>query len=199
MTPNTNLRRTFALFLLTLGIFAAPLQAQAVREFNTNAITAMKAEKWAEAHAILKKATELYDGRAMTLFGPRFGSFWYNRGYCELMLGMYPDAMKSFKTCYSKYPNGKGGENESLNMYHKKSLLYWGHAAKGSGEWDTAIKSYKKFLAERDKTRDKYSRGVFYTNMATCYYKLRKIPEGNKELETAITTKVQCPSSMKTI
>ena len=199
MTPNINLRRTFALFLLTLGIFAAPLQAQAVREFNTNAITAMKAEKWAEAHAILKKATELYDGRAMTLFGPRFGSFWYNRGYCELMLGMYPDAMKSFKTCYSKYPNGKGGENESLNMYHKKSLLYWGHAAKGSGEWDTAIKSYKKFLAERDKTRDKYSRGVFYTNMATCYYKLRKIPEGNKDLETAITNKVQFPTSNKNI
>ncbi|MDB4319121.1 tetratricopeptide repeat protein, partial [bacterium] len=147
------------MLLLSLGLLAAPVQAQAVQEFNTNAITAMKAGKWGEAQAILKQATELYDGRALTLFGPRFGSFWYNRGYCELMLGMYPDAMKSFEKCYKKYPNGKGGENESINLYHKKSLLYWGHAAKGAGAWDVAIKTYKKFLAERDPTRDKYQPG----------------------------------------
>ncbi len=71
--PPTNLRAVSS----EAGNFGRSVPAQAVREFNTNAITAMKAEKWAEAHAILKKATELYDGRAMTLFGPRFGSFWY--------------------------------------------------------------------------------------------------------------------------
>ncbi|MDB4585409.1 tetratricopeptide repeat protein [Akkermansiaceae bacterium] len=199
MTPKSNLRRTLAMLLLSLGLLAAPVQAQAVQEFNTNAITAMKAGKWGEAQAILKQATELYDGRALTLFGPRFGSFWYNRGYCELMLGMYPDAMKSFEKCYKKYPNGKGGENESINLYHKKSLLYLGHAAKGAGAWDVAIKTYKKFLAERDPTRDKYQPGVFYTNMAICYFKLRKISEGSKNLETSIVNKVKFRASNKNI
>lgn len=199
MNPISNLSRTFAILMLALGLFCAPVQAQAVRDFNTNAITAMKAGKWAEAQAILKEATDLYDARALTLFGPRFGSFWYNKGYCELMLGQYAEAMKSFERCYKGYPNGKGGKNQSMNMFHKKSLLYWGHAAKGAEQWETAIQSYKKFLAERDPTRDKFQPGVFYTNLAICYFKLQNIPEGSKNLETAIVNKVKFPTSNKNI
>ncbi len=187
------------MLMLVLGLYSAPLQGQAISEYNTNAITAMKAGKWAEGHAILKKATELYDGRALTLFGPRFGSFWYNRGFCALMLGNYPDAIKSFETCYKKYPNGKGGENQSMNLYNKKALLYWGHAAKGAEQWDVAIKTYKKFLAERDPTRDKYNPGVFYTNLSICYFKLRKLSEGSQNLETAIVNKVKFSTSNKNI
>ncbi|MGJ8697603.1 MAG: tetratricopeptide repeat protein [Verrucomicrobiaceae bacterium] len=199
MTSKMNLRRKLGLLFVALGLFVAPAQGQAIRELHTNSITAMKAGKWAEALAILTTATDTYDGRALTLFGPRFGSFWYNRGYCEMMLGQYDAAMKSFEKCYKKYPNGKGGEEQSMNMYHKKSLLYWGHAAKGAEEWDTAIKMYKKFLAERDRTRDKMNPGVFYTNMAICHFKLRKLDEGSKYLETAITNKRTFPTPNKSI
>ena len=44
----------------------------------SNSLTAMKAKKWAEAHAILAKAVATYDARAKTLFGPKFGWFWYH-------------------------------------------------------------------------------------------------------------------------
>ena len=70
-----------------------------------NSLTAMKAKEWAKAHAILAKAVAQYDGRAKTLFGPRFGWFWYHKGYCELKLRQWEAAMESFKACYTKYPN----------------------------------------------------------------------------------------------
>lgn len=186
-------------FLLLAFSMIAPLQGQAVRDFQNKGVEAMRAGKWGEARAIWKKATDLYDGRALTLFGPKFGTFWYNQGFCELRLGMYPEAMKSFEKCYRKYPSGKGGEKGSINVYQQKALLYWGHAAKGAEQWDVAIKMYKKFLAERDRVRDRMDPGVFYINMAICHYKLRKIPEGNKNLEIALANKVRFRTSNKQI
>ena len=62
-----------------------------------NSLTAMKAKEWAKAHAILAKAVAQYDGRAKTLFGPRFGWFWYHKGYCELKLRQWEEVMESFE------------------------------------------------------------------------------------------------------
>ncbi|MDB4541517.1 hypothetical protein N9192_01335 [Akkermansiaceae bacterium] len=198
MNLKLNSPRFLGLLMMALSLIA-PLQGQAVREYQTNGISAMRSGKWAEAQAIWKKATDAYDGRAMTLFGPKFGSFWYNKGFCELRLGMFEDAMNSLQQCYEKYRNGKGGENESINLYHKKALLYWGHAAKGAGEWEIAVQKYKKFLAERDPSRDKYDPGVFQINMAICNYKLRKISEGNKYLENSLANKTRLRTSNKQV
>lgn len=201
MNPKNKINRKAGLygFLLLALSMIAPLQGQAVRDFQNKGVAAMRAGKWGEARAIWKKATDIYDGRALTLFGPRFGTFWYNRGFCELRLGMYQDAMKSFEKCYKKYPSGKGAKKGNVNVYQQKALLYWGHAAKGAEQWDVAIKMYKKFLAERDRVRDRMDPGVFYINMAICHYKLRKIPEGNKNFETALTNKVGFSTSNKQI
>ncbi|MEN8693698.1 MAG: tetratricopeptide repeat protein [Akkermansiaceae bacterium] len=201
MTSHNKFTQKAALygFLLLALSMIAPLHGQAVREFQNKGVAAMRAGKWGEARAIWKKATDLYDGRASTLFGPKFGTFWYNQGFCELRLGMYPEAMKSFEKCYKKYPSGKGGEKGSVNVYQQKALLYWGHAAKGAEQWDVAIKMYKKFLAERDRVRDRMDPGVYYINMAICHYKLRKIPEGNKNFETALTNKVRFSTSNKQV
>ena len=89
--------------------------------------------------------------------------------------------MKSFEKCYEKYENTapKEGQAPSLNIYNKRALLLWGHAAKGAEEWETSIRMYKKFLKERDPDRDPYEKGVFYINMAINHFKLRKIKEGN--------------------
>ncbi|MCK5806690.1 MAG: tetratricopeptide repeat protein, partial [Lentisphaeria bacterium] len=142
-----------------------------------------------------------YDSRALTLFGAKFGWFWYHKGYCELKLQKYEEATKSFEACYKKYPNGAAvpgddpnDSNITFNHYHKKALLKWGEAAQGMEEYQMALRMYKKFLDERDPTRDKYERGAFFVNMSVCYFKLGKIPEGIGNLETAIKNKETFPT-----
>lgn len=184
------------LIALLLSHFSLNAQAPIV-EYNTNAITAMRNGQWVEAEKILTEATNTYDGTAPTIFGPRFGSFWYNLGYCQLKLGKYEEAMKSFETCYTKYPN-KGAaandENQSTNFYYKLSLLKWADAAKGAEQWKLAIDTYAKFLKERDKTRDKYEPGVLYINVAISHFKLGNIKDGMQFLETAINNKLTFPT-----
>ena len=166
-----------------------------------NSLTAMKAQEWAKAHAILAKAVAQYDGRAKTLFGPRFGWFWYHKGYCELKLGQWEEAMASFKACYTKYPNKNAGgagldaaTQGSFNFYHKKALLKWGDAAIGAQDWEVAIKMYKKFLQERDPKKDAYPRGAFYVNMSKAHFKLFQVPGGIENLEIAIDNKETFPT-----
>ena len=166
-----------------------------------NSLTAMKAKEWAKAHAILAKAVAQYDGRAKTLFGPRFGWFWYHKGYCELKLRQWEEAMESFKACYTKYPNKNAGgagldaaTQGSFNFYHKKALLKWGDAAIGAQDWEVAIKMYKKFLQERDPKKDAYPRGAFYVNMSKAHFKLFQVPGGIENLEIAIDNKETFPT-----
>lgn len=189
--------------LLSIFLTAAPARGQgSIDELWSKSLSAMNEGHWAKAHASLDKAVKIYDARAATLFGPKFGWFWYHKGYCELKLRKFEEAMTSFETCYKKYPNDanvagqRAGDNEnvSFNLYHKKSLLKWGEAAQGAEEYETAIRMFKKFIAERDPTRDKYEPGAFYINMAICQLKLFKIPQGIENLETAITNKDTFPT-----
>lgn len=192
-----------ALFALLL-MFASStsLRAQGgVEELHSNSLTAMNearrlgmpegAAKWNEALGLLSQATKTFDGRAMQLYGPKFGWFWYHKGFCELKLNKYEDAMASFKHCYEKYPN-KDGAFE--NNYHKKSLLKWGEAAQGMEEYDVAIKQYKKFIAERDPERDNFEKGAFYINMAVCHFKTEKLAGGVENLQIAIKNKNTFPT-----
>ena len=203
MNSTHSIRRSFGMVLLALFAFCAPVKGQALEDMFKKSLDSMKAGKWGEAHGVLVKATTTFDGRALQLFGPRFGWFWYHRGYCEFKLAQYDEAMKSFEKCYTKYKNvnPKEGQAHSTNAYNKKSLLLWGHAAKGAEEWATSIRMYKKFLKERDATKstDAYEKGVFYINMAINHYKLKKIKEGNENLEIAIKGKVTFPTPNKGI
>lgn len=201
MNSKPSLRLSINALLLAVMAICLPAKGQAIADMNAEAMAFMKDEKWAEAYAVLAKATNTYDGRALQIFGPRFGWFWYFRGYSEVKLGMFNDAMNSFKVCYEKYANvpPKEGQAPSINMYEKKALLMWGHAANGAEEWATSIRMYKKFLEERDPTRDDYNKGVFFINMAVNNYKLGKIPDGNENLETAIKGKVLFPTPNKAI
>ncbi|MGE9267655.1 MAG: tetratricopeptide repeat protein [Verrucomicrobiales bacterium] len=178
--------------------FTAGAQENA-QDYQTQALTAMKAGNWEEAEALLQAAVKAYDAQAPTIFGPKFGWFWYHLGFCQLKLQKYPEAMKSFQTCYDKYPNNVGaeagaGKNQSTNFYHKMALLKWGDAAKGAGQWEQVIELYKKFLQERDPGRDKYQPGVLYINLCIAHFKLGNLEEGIKHLETAITNKLRFPT-----
>lgn len=201
MNSINTLRRHLGALLLAFGALCAPVKGQAIADMHATSLAEMKAGNWPAAYAILVKATDNFDGRALQLFGPRFGWFWYHRGYAEIKLGKFEDAMKSFEKCYAKYKNvaPKEGQAPSLNIYNKRALLMWGHAAKGAEEWETSIRMYKKFLKERDPARDSYEKGVFYINMAINYFKLRKIKDGNENLEIAIKGKITFPTPNKGI
>ena len=100
---NSNKKRFLCGFLVLLALVSAPeVSGQGIDVAWSNSLTSMRAKKWAEAHAVLSKACRTFDGRAMQLFGPKFGWFWYHKGYCELKLKKWDDAMESFKKCYTK-------------------------------------------------------------------------------------------------
>lgn len=202
MMTRMKYRILSGLLLLTALVGPSPVVAQdSIDEFWGNSLTAMRAGEWAKAHDLLAKACARFDARAPTIFGPKFGWFWYHKGYCELKMKQWEEAMKSFEVCYKKYPNknaGAAGQDPaaqgSFNHYHKKALLKWGDAAIGAQEWDLAVRQYKKFLEERDQKRDTYQRGAFNINMSMAHFKLDKISDGIGYLETAITNKETFPT-----
>ena len=106
MNSPLRIPRLPVLLLLALTVMAAPVRAQDdIGTLHTNALTAMKMGKWNDALGYLTTAVNRYDKTAPTLFGSKFGWFWYHKGYCELKLRKFEDAQKSFETCYKKYPN----------------------------------------------------------------------------------------------
>ena len=178
--------------VLAATFVAAPVQAQledTPQSLNAAATNEMQNGNWAEAQKLLTKCTSRFESVALQLYGPQFGVTWYRKGYCEMKLKMWDEAMKSFEVCYKKYTN-KGKEGAG-NVYNKKALLYWGQAAQGAENWELAIRMYKKFLEERDKTSDidSYPRGAFYIWMSICNLKLENIPEGIQHFETALKNK----------
>ncbi len=189
--------------LLTLAFAAAavlPASAQEVEnltlpELVDKALLAMKAEKWEEALAYNAKAVAEHGAdpkMAMRLFGPRFGVIVYRKGACELKLKKFDDAIQSFESCYKDYPNE--GTSGGGNIFNKMALLKWGDAAMGAEDYELAITQWKKFLQERDKTKDNYPQGSFHVNMAIAHYRLTKISEGNEHLEIAIQNKNTFPT-----
>jgi tetratricopeptide (TPR) repeat protein len=194
-----NFRHSSSLVGISLISIVASVPAKAqegddLGTLVTNGLTAMNAEKWPEALALHTQAVERFGkNQPLQLFGPQFGVIYYRKGICELKLQMWEDAAKSFETCYRDFPND-GPVPGGGNVYQKRALLKWGEAAMGKEEWALAIRQFKKFLEERDPTRDTFPQGAFYVQMAICHYKLEKIAEGNENLEIAIKNKLVFPT-----
>jgi TolA-binding protein len=181
-------------------MLAVPARAQEGDDLGgmvTKSLVAINADKWEEALAILTNAINRFGkvGKPAELFGPQFGVLYYRKGVCEMKLKRWMEAMKSFETCYRDFPNA-GGKAGGGNNFHKKALLKWGEAALGAEDWALAIRQFKKFIEERDKTdpNDAFPQGAFYINMSIANYKLGKIPEGNENLEIAIKNKETFPT-----
>ncbi|MCF7674625.1 MAG: tetratricopeptide repeat protein [Akkermansiaceae bacterium] len=172
-------------------VLTVPARAQDGDDLGTlvsKSLEAMNAQKWPEALAMLDSAVKRFGGNAK-LYGPQFGVIYYRKGICEMKLKMWAEAMKSFEICYREFPNaGSDVKAGGGNVYHKKALLKWGEAALGAEDWALAIRQFKKYLEEKEKS-ESYPLGTFQINMAICHYRLLKIPEGNGFLETAIKNK----------
>lgn len=181
-------------FLLSLVLAATSLSVSAqeasLEELVNGGLKAMNAGEWEKALEFNSQAAARSNGNpkmAIQLYGAKFGVIVYRKGVCELKLKKFTEAMQTFESCYKDYP-GEG------NMFNKMSLLKWGEAAMGAEQFELAITQWKKFLEERDKTRDKYPQGAFHINMAICHYRLGKLPEGNEHLEIAIKNKGTFPT-----
>lgn len=199
---------TFALTLAgtsLVGLAPADVHAQNINEAVPMAFTEMKNQNWEKAQEILAKVVEAYGERGKQLYGGKFGVIYYNKGYCELKIGgklkaaggeanldkankYYEMAKESFDNCY-KYPT----DDKGANPYHVKCLLYWGQAAQAMGEYQEALKQYKKFLDEREEGRDSYDPGTLSISMAICHFKFEKpeLKEGMQLFETALKNKEQ--------
>lgn len=175
-------------------VLALPAHAEdeTLGSLVNNAILAMKQGDWQKGLELNTRAIDGYGTNANLLVGPRFGPIYYRKGLCELKLKKFPEAMQSFETCWKDFPNkGKAGGG---NTFEKMALLKWGEAAVGGKDWELALTQFKKFLKEHDKTRDRFSQGAFYVNMAICHFELGHIPEGNENLEIAIKNKQRFPT-----
>ncbi len=154
---------------------------------------AMADKEWRKALEINSQAISNFGGEdAFRRYGAQFGVIYYRKGLCELKLGLWQDAMQSFETCYTAFPNEGAAD---ANPYQKMALRKRAESAMGAGQWELAITCFAKFLAERDKQKDSFPQGPFYINLAVCHYKLGHLAEGSENLEIAIRNKRNFPTS----
>jgi tetratricopeptide (TPR) repeat protein len=167
-------------------------QDENLEMFVAKAQVAMKAGQWKQALDLNSQAVTSF-GQDLPLekIGAQFGAVFYHKGVCEMKLGKWVEAMRSFETCYRDFPNS--GKDPG-NPFQILALCKWGEAAMGAGEWKLAVSRFAKFLSERDRSRDTFPHGSFYVNLAVCHYKLGRVPEGNENLEIAIRNKVDFPT-----
>jgi tetratricopeptide (TPR) repeat protein len=186
----------FGGFFVSL-VLAVPAAADERLELGTvveKSLEAMEEQNWEAALSSLQIAIDRF-GTADPFknFGPQFGVIYYRKGLCEMKLQRWEDAMQSFEICYRDFPNPPG-LIEGGNGYQILALLKRGEAAMGAGQWELALRQFKKFSDERDRERDSYPKGSFFINLAICNYKLGRIPAGNENLEIAIRNKSVFPT-----
>lgn len=180
-------------------VLTLPAQAQEddLGTLVGKSISAMKAEKWEEALAYNQQAVDRYGkNQPLKLFGARFGTIYYRKGLCELKLGKFAEAMRSFETCTNDFPNAG---TDGGNQFEKMAILKGAEAAMGAQDFKLAIGMFQRFLKEHDKNRDKFSLGSFHVSLAICSYRLGDIPAGNTQLEIAIKNKERFPTTDQAI
>ena len=108
---------------------------------------ALKKKDWKEGIKVADKVIASFDETALYVFGPKFGEFWFYRGYCSLKLGEYEEATKSFQRCFEGYPNSDSTSQKKSNQKISSAKLYYADALKGMGDFPSAISSYQEFLS----------------------------------------------------
>ncbi len=189
MNPCSLIHPTPTALLLAILLAMLPAGAQdaELTSLVERSLAAIKEEKWQESLALSSEAVERFGkDDPLQRFGSQFGALFYRKGICEMKLGKWADAMRSFEICYRDFPN-EGTDRG--NVFQKQALLKWGEAAMGAEDWPLAAAQFRKFLSERDKVNDTFPHGVFYINLAVCHYRLGAIPEGSENLEIALYNK----------
>ncbi len=182
---------------LAVSVSLSTLSAQEVEYLDPGegvpkAFQAMGDGNWLEAQTLFTQIFQSSPEGAED-FGGKWGSLYYNKGYCERNLGreaesagdkekaaeFYTLAIESFQTCYNT-----PSDDQSANPYEKKCLLYLGQVKQFSQDYAGAIEDYKKFIAERvnDRPQDKFDPGDYYVNLTISHFRLEQ-PDLSKGIE----------------
>lgn len=166
--------------------------AMNIGEMVKQSEAAMSEGRWQDAHDILKQAVDVQAGNPkvhMIVYGPQFGLLHYRKGLAEVRLGMWDEALKSFEACYRDFPPDPE-RPDNRNLMRTLALLRGAEAAMGAGNWQLAIDQFRKFDQEK-QPRDRYNRGRFHIDLATCMLQLGNLTEGLENLEIAINNKLE--------
>lgn len=170
--------------LMTMTLYAeAPLALSSLVERSR---VEMESGQWNDALATLQKAIDDF-GQNTNGIGPQFGVVYYRKGLCEGRLGRWEAARQSFEECYTRFPNR--GATDAVNPVHKLALFEWANATMQTGQYEEAIRIYRKFLQEHDPAVDRYPQGLLYLNLAICHFRTGKLIQGQENLEIALRNK----------
>lgn len=188
---STRLRAGWISLLLIVPALSQEVALEALVEGSK---TAIQAENWEQALDFNNRAVAAYgQNHPLAHYGPQFGAVFFHKGLCEMKLKRWQDAMRSFETCYRDFPNPRPAK-ANANPFEKRALLKWAESAMGAEQWLLALNLFSKFTVERDRTRDTHPLGAFYVNSAICHYRLGHIPQGNENLEIAISNRAGFPT-----
>lgn len=158
------------------------------------AVALMQRGDWQGAKTRFEKVIADWSSDSVYATYPPFGHVHYNKGFCEMKLKQYDEAIDSFKSCHEKYPNklnpelmkAARPEKGGTNIYWKLSVFQWAAALQFKEKYDEAIEIYNKFIALKpDPTEDQYNPGILATNMASCYAKRAKVTEAETQIAKA--------------
>ncbi len=153
-------------------------------------LTAIHERDWGKSLALSEETVARYGkDRPLEKYGPQFGAIYYRKGFAEMKLKKWAEAMASFEVCYRDFPN-KTATAQNDNNFQTLALLKWGEAAMGSAQWEVALRQFEKFTTERDRSRDFFAQGLYHINSAVCHAKLGNIPQAIEHLEIAMKNRL---------
>lgn len=180
-------------FTLSMSGVSSAQDTQDADELMSDSIGLMEESKWSEALVKVRKVIDTNKDGASSL-GPKFGVAYYYQGLCQLKLAqqgrkesraeeanaLYLEAISSFQQCYAIKNTEEQTLKGSSNNYRIKALKLKGSAEQALDKFDEAIKSYNKFLLERNNIRDTFDVAYFNINLAICYWNTGKAANDEK-------------------
>lgn len=183
-------RIVFLLLILAMGLQAQSPSAadfskeeKAVEKRILHGIEMMEASRWQKALQHWLALDKGFAGAGVERFGPKYASVYYHTGLCQMQLAtrankaefrvkaeqLFQAAADSFARCVAVASTA-----ESSNIYQMRSLLSLGVAQQGLGQYQAALRSYHRFLLQRNQMQDRYDRASMLANLAICYSSLEK-------------------------
>ena len=187
------------LFLVLLSIFLT-FNLTVVAQKGVNAIDAgaekmtltavglMRKGEWKSAHEMFQKIVAEWGNDSYYQKMPAFGTVYYNRGYCEMKLKEYGDAVASFKICHEDFDNTlEAGEAVTTsNVYQKTAVFQWAAAEQLQENYEEAIKRYLQFKSlDPEPVKDHFNPAVLSVNLGVCYAKINDRENAEKYVSEA--------------
>lgn len=189
--PSRNLQRSSAArglsaivasviaLMISLPMASHAQQAKATdagaERATLTAVGLMKRGQWNEALSIFNQIIGEWGNDAFYQKLPAFGTVYYNRGFCEMKLRQYPEAVESFKKCHEDFSDdiAEGEANSTSNVYWKTAVFQWAAAEQYQENYEEAIKRYLQFMnLQPTAAKDQFNPAVYHINLGICYAKI---------------------------